>query len=44
MAKGQLRSGREAKKPKKSTAAKQRPAGGSGFVEAALVQKSAKKG
>jgi hypothetical protein len=44
MAKGQLRSGREAKKPKKAAAAKQKPAGSAGFVEAALVPKSAKKG
>ncbi len=43
MAKGQMRSNKEAKKPKKSVVAKPKPGSSSGFVPAEIARKSSKK-
>jgi len=44
MAKGQMRSNKEAKKPKKSAAAKAKPGGASAFAQPAPAAKGSKKG
>jgi hypothetical protein len=43
MAKGQMRSGREAKKPKKAATVKAKPSPSSGFVPAEISRKPPKK-
>jgi hypothetical protein len=43
MAKGQMRSNKEAKKPKKSATAKAKPGAASTFVQPEISRKSAKK-